>query len=294
MAKDREYSVLPAQQLLPPGFAATVSPWGTGCFLMVAAFFLNLILLDFFGETTLTLMLFLWFQIGGIVLAFVIFYARRQAELNGKKAAWFRQHTAQQSEEASRLTREARQARDRFYAGLGNLPRTLREADLFLGHAEKEFYERAYAPFWENIEQAALRFGAFNSNLTRLETAVASYRSVLTGQVHNFPPLTIHPGDLPNPGRVADKLRQLVRMGQKDFEFATIWGHRKNQKVIIEGFRNLGEAISSLSLTIDDSFSRVDRIITECSDRQLEEQVRLRETFESAVNKWEETQRAAT
>jgi hypothetical protein len=291
MGKDREYSVVPAQVLAPPKFAPTTSPLGTGCFLMVVAFFINMILVGFFGETTLTLMLFIWFQVGAITLTFVIYQVRKRAELRDNSAAWMRQHIEQQRKEASTLTQKARQAMDHFYDGLGALPRALREADILLGHAEEEFHGRAYAPFWDNIEQTVQRLGVFNSSLTRLEVAVASYKAALAGQVHNFPPLTIQPGNVPHPGRQTDKLRQFVRKGQTDFEFATIWEHRKTQRVIVEGFRTLGEAVSNLGFTIDDSFSRATKAITESFDRQREEQVRLRETFESAVNRWEEAQR---
>ena len=282
MANDLEYSVLPAEPLAPPSFTAEVSPWGVGCLLMVVALFISATFTTVIKDTHAAMSMIFLFQIGAVVLAFFIYIARRKTDIDTQKAKWMSRHIAEREGEARKLAQRAGQAMDRFYSALRNLPGCLKEVDIFLSHAEEEFQERAYAPFWDNIEQAALKLGAFNYNLTRMEAEVVSYKNLLTGQVHNFPPLLIQRDN---------RLRRLVRMGQKDFEFATIWEHRKTQNVILEGFRTLGEAVNNLGLTIDGSFSRVTKTIEECSNRQMEEQVRLRGSFETAVRKWEEQKR---
>jgi hypothetical protein len=80
-------------------------------------------------------------------------------------------------------------------------------------------------------------------------------------------------------------------MGQRGIEFATIWEHRKTQRILLEGFCTLGEAVGNLSLTTDNVFSRVKKTVEEMSLRLREEQVRLRDVFEDAVKTWEEQAR---
>jgi hypothetical protein len=230
-------------------------------------------------------------ETGAIILAILYYSVWRKLYIDAATARWMRQKIAEHSNTARELTHKARETMDGFFGNLRSLPKLLRDADNFLSNADEEFHEKAYSPFWDNIEQAALRLGAFNANLVRLETKGESYRMLLHGQVHNFPPLVVQPEDIPNPARQTERLRQLVRRGQTNFEFATICEHRKTQMVILQGFRTLGEAVNNLGLTVDDSFSRVTRTINESSDREREEQVRLRETFEDAVRKWEEQTR---
>jgi len=243
------------------------------------------------ADRAASIRLFFLLEIAAIILAALTYSAKKKVQIDAKKEEWMRQKIAEHGTKAAELTQRARQIMDSFYGGLRSLPKQLKEADNFLSKAEEEFHEKAYAPFWDNIEHAALGLGAFNANLTRLETGAESYRRLLKGELHNFPPLVIRSNEIPNPARETERLRQLVRMGQKNFEFATIWEHRKTQRVILEGFRTLGEAVNNLGLTIDDSFSRVTRTINENSDRQREEQVRLRKVFEETVIKWEERKR---
>jgi hypothetical protein len=290
MATNLEYRVLPAGPLDPPSFTVEASPWGLGSLLMFVALLITL-MIEPDADPTASLKIFFSLEISAIILSILIYSAIKKVQVRAKTAEWMRQKIAEHGNKASELTQRARQIKDSFYGILKNLPRQLKEADSFLSKAEEEFHEKAYAPFWDNIEHAALRLGEFNANLTRLEAGVGSYKLLLNSELHNFPPLVIRSNDIPNPARETERLRQLARMGQKDFEFATIWEHRKTQRVILEGFRTLGEAVNNLGLTIDDSFSRVTRTINESSERQCEEQVRLRELFEETVIRWEEQRR---
>jgi hypothetical protein len=290
MTKEDEYLVLPIEPSAPPDFYSEAQPWGVGCSLMVAAFILSILIFQIVNPSNpfyeISLILFL--EAGAILLALAIHDIRKKNRGDEKTTRWMRTEIEKREEEAQALSQQARRAMAGFYETLRNLPGFLREADYFLGRAEEEFQERAYAPFWDNIEQTAIRLGSFNANLARLETEVRSYNNFLKGRAHNFPPLLIQRDELPNPAVCADRLHQFVRMGQKDFEFATIWEHRKTQNVIVEGFRTLGEAVNNLGLAVDDSFSRAIRTIEESSARQLEEQTKLRGSFETAVSRWEE------
>jgi len=288
MTKEVEYFVLPIEPSVPPDFYSDVQPWRVGCSLMVVAFFLSAPLTGGSNSVGVVISAILVLEIGAVALSFYIYNARKSTQIDNQRKAWIQEQITDREKEAQELSQRARQAMDSFHSVLQNLPNFLSGADHFLGRAEEEFQERAYAPFWDNIEQAAMRLGSFNANLARLETETRSYNSILNGRVHNFPPLLTQHAAVPDPSGHADRLRQLVRKGQKDFEFATIWEHRKTQKVIMEGFRTLGEAVNNLGLTIGDSFSRATRTLEESSARQLEEQVRTRGAFETAVTRWED------
>ncbi|MFY9825031.1 MAG: hypothetical protein WAM82_26875 [Thermoanaerobaculia bacterium] len=212
MATNLEYRVLPAEPLDPPSFTVEASPWGLGSLLMSVALIIT-IMIEPPANPTASLKIFFSLEIAAIILSILVYSARKKAQIDAKTAAWMRRKIAEHGNKASELTRRARQIMESFYDGLGSLPGQLKEADNFLSKAEEEFHERAYSPFWDNIEHAALRLGAFNANLTRLETEVGSYKRLLNGELHNFPPLVIRSNDIPNPARETERLRQLVRMG---------------------------------------------------------------------------------
>ena len=306
MTHDQDYYVLPPGLIDPPKFKAEISPQGMGCFLMfliLGGLFLNLVfprMPDLTPRLTATLVnmgvppnfvRFVILEAVAIGLSAYIYTGRKRRQIRGKLTQWMRDQIAIREEEALRITRSAKQSMEAIYGGIESLPKLLSEADLHLRSAKYEFREKAYAPFWDKIEQVAVSLGIFNARLKRIEVETISYQKLLNGRTHNFPPLAIKSEDLPNPAPQAERFRQIVRMGQKDFEFATIWEHRKTQQVILEGFRTLGEAVGNLTLTIEESFSSVARTIEYTSNMQREEQVWLRESFEEAVRRWKEQKR---
>lgn len=286
---NEDYSVLPAESFEVPAFKANVSPFGLGCLLMIAAFLGAIIAANGSGDKFITLVLFL--EVGALMLAAVVYYIREKRQVHAQEVDWMCHSIAAREKEAHDLTQNARQARDSLFKELRGLPLLLRDVDASLLNAEEEFGGKFYAPFWDNVEQAAIGLGAFNSSLSRIKSGVDSYKSMLFGRTHNFPALDIRSQDIPSPAQQTERLRQLVRSGQRDFEFATIWEHRKTQKIMLEGFRTVGEAISNVGLMVGDSLSRLNITLEEISGQQLDEQVRLRESFSDAVRKWKERKR---
>jgi hypothetical protein len=291
MPNTLEYFVLPAESLTPPTFTTDVSPWGVGCLLTAVALGLSVALVPNTQSTSVDFAVLLSIEAGAIALTSYIYNIRKQAQVDTKKTEWMRLNIEACEKKANGLAQQARTAMESFYDGLRCLPDNLREADIFLRRAEDEFQEKAYAPFWDNIEQAAIRLGAFSSNMKQLESDASCYKNILIEQIHNFPPLSIQLGQIPNPNRQSDQFRRLVRMGQKNFDFATIWEHRKTQAVIEDGFLTLGEAVHNLGLTVDDLSSRVTSTIEENSSRQIAEQARLRGSFETALSTWKRQKR---
>lgn len=281
-------TVIPDEMPKPPLFTSNATPWGSGCLLTFGALFLSISLFELSGATIFVFLLLELFAIG---YAYHLYDQRKRSEIQSQLAEWMRKEIGGREYEAQRTTEEARNLAESFHDQRQVLPELLRKAHSYLSAAEEEFQEKAYSPFWDNIEQAALSLGSFNSGLRRMESIFNRYNEVLRGRVHNFPPLDLKLGELPSPTPQAEGLRRLARMGQKNFEFATIWEHRKTQKVILEGFQTLGEAVNNLGTTVDDSFSRVVKSIEGNSARSLDESVRFRESFEDTARKWEEHKR---
>lgn len=71
--------------------------------------------------------------------------------------------------------------------------------------------------------------------------------------------LCVLPGTLPDLQGTAKRLATTVRMAQRNFEFSTIYEQRKTNKLLYEGFRNLGDAIYSLGDRITDSLNDLSR-----------------------------------
>ena len=102
--------------------------------------------------------------------------------------------------------------------------------------------EFSFAPFWNEIEDSAKYLSQFYTQINELEENNNIYYNTLKDREHNFPSEIINFEMIPNPEKVLSKFKEVVRMGQKDFEFATIWEQRKTVNVLMAGFQNLGEA----------------------------------------------------
>ena len=139
---------------------------------------------------------------------------------------------------------------------------TIPEAENALDKAEDEFNGGFYAPFWDQIESATNQLALYNDYLLRINSCVDQYwKNVqsLDDKYNDQVVLCVLPGKLPDPKRIAKRLATTVRMAQRNFEFSTIYEQRKTNKLLYEGFRNLGDAIYSLGDRITDSLNDLSR-----------------------------------
>lgn len=165
-------------------------------------------------------------------------------------------------EEERRLETTRKQAAlDRECKSLGALLQTskntfltLRQlhssAESHLDDAEREFDEGAFAPFWDQVENATNELAAYHQALTRLQGNAVEYAkraSKLTVHVSGF---DILQGGLPDPMPVAQRLTKVVRGAQKDFHFASIYEQRKTNQLLYVGFGTLATAISRMQASI--------------------------------------------
>ena len=135
---------------------------------------------------------------------------------------------------------------------------TIPLAESALNTAQDEYFGRYYAPFWDEIEAATNQLALYNNYLHGINSCMDQYwKNIqdLDDQFNSQVELCVLPGTLPDPIDIANRLATTVRMAQRNFEFSTIYEQRKTNKLLYEGFRNLGDAIYSLGDRITDSLN---------------------------------------
>ena len=154
------------------------------------------------------------------------------------------------------------------------LPIKIAAAENALVRAEKEFYERAFTPFWDAIEQAMGHLSEFDSGLKRIVSAAKQFKEE-SSKLSSGPQLNIALKNLPDSISTVNKLNSIIRDAQKDFQFATIYEQRKTNKLLFWGFANLGEAIDGIAYTIERSVDELNDSMTyaitnnECNTKEL-------------------------
>lgn len=292
-----DFKVVPEQaDANPPSFDEKVHVWDVGCVSIFVAYLLGGAIASAM-ENAMGIVAFLLFILAAILLTVSRWSTRKersQEQSRMKSEEWMREQLRKREKDALDVTSSAIGLIQAFQANFTRLPRLLRSADESIAAAEREFREQAYAPFWDKVEEGAVGLGSFNRTVKTMSDQVASFNRILQRRTHNFPPLRAQVGELPNASGVVERLRQVVRMGQTDFKFATIWEHRKTQNVLIEGFNTLGDAIGNLGWKIEHTSEQFVSALRESSESTQgalgevrSEQVRLREGFEAALQKWE-------
>ena len=112
--------------------------------------------------------------------------------------------------------------------------------------------------FWDQIESGTNQLALYNNYLLRINYCMDQYwKNIqdLDKEYNSQVVLCVLPGKLPDPQGIAQRLATTVRMAQRNFEFSTIYEQRKTNKLLYEGFRNLGDAIYSLGDRITDSLN---------------------------------------
>lgn len=160
------------------------------------------------------------------------------------------------------------------------LPSFLQKASSSLERARSEFSCNAFSPYWDCIEQATRNLASFNNNIQQIRNYADQYYKLLQNKKHNFPSFfpvrEIFPDSVP----VINELNTVVRPGLTNFQFATIWEHRKTQNILIQGFGTLGDAISNMAASICDSISQLHDAISSNTTQMIDQQIMSRESYE--------------
>jgi len=164
------------------------------------------------------------------------------------------------------------------------LPGLLKKASVSLERARAEFSSNAYSPYWDCIEQATRHLATFNNNIQQIRNYADQYYRLLEDKKHNFPSFFPEREIFPDLVPVINELNTVVRPGLTNFQFATIWEHRKTQNILIQGFGTLGDAISNMAVSISSSISHLHDTISSHTAQMIDQQIMSRESFERYSN----------
>lgn len=140
-----------------------------------------------------------------------------------------------------------------------HLPHLVSEAHRHLDQAEVEFRDGAFGPFWDAIESATQNLARFYVSLqgffqeARTLRGIAKSRGI--GQ-ESLRTITLRREDISGAEHIAeaaDRMTSIVRVAQRNFQFASIYESRKLNKLVIGGFKTLAEAINGVGDRIDTS-----------------------------------------
>jgi hypothetical protein len=189
--------------------------------------------------------------LGTLIVATIVLYlkqvqSRRVNEIENYHL-WFLQ------QDAARLTTSTAQLLASSETKAHRLPLLIDRALGHLQQAQQEYEEKAYGPFWDAVEGAARCLGEYQIELELLAASSTRYYESLKERTHSFPDFCVTYNGIPSPSPALNDLRRVVRLGQTNFEFATIWEHRRTREVLIAGFRTLEAAVTNVGSRIEDS-----------------------------------------
>ena len=157
-----------------------------------------------------------------------------------------------------------------------NIYRNQREAKKGLGRAQNYFYHRAYSPFWDQIEKAALELVRFSQNLADLSSYLESYSNLITRYHGVAKPFPVASGEfrklhkLGKQNELVKRMAGLVYKAQRDFEFTSIYEHRKTNKILKTGFKNLTDVLEGIGDQITDHIRDLNVTVREHHDELME------------------------
>ena len=126
--------------------------------------------------------------------------------------------------------------------------------------ANNNYKDNAFSPFWDGVESIVIDLYYINSLLMKLEKNNKRYLTLINNKVHDFPPL-LSSYSISDMSLLNEKMLKLVRLGQTNFEFATIWEQRKTRDVLIEGFSDLNEAVYNVGNVLLYSLEKLSFIV---------------------------------
>lgn len=153
--------------------------------------------------------------------------------------------------------------------------------------AKYEFKEKAFSPFWSEIEKASKFFAYYKEALTQLCINSELYNHIiLENKKYNFSlpfPFPIATNIL-IPKTILEEYNQTIRKAQKDPTFSIIWEQRRNSEILIVGFRTLESAIADMSNQITWAINDLNNSISSELDSIKYIQKEQLRTFESSNN----------
>lgn len=153
---------------------------------------------------------------------------------------------------------------------VSRIPNHIQNAEKNLDEAEFEFRERAFAPFWDAVENAINNLGRFYQSVDQIVVNSKTHAKLIAkfdGEKSTF---SVSANNSPDARKTAERMRQLVRQAQKDFQFATIYEQRKTNQILVAGFGNLADTINNMTYRIEASINSLSDVISISFENQNE------------------------
>jgi hypothetical protein len=173
----------------------------------------------------------------------------------------------------------------------GNLSKLVGKADRGLDLAENEFNEGVFAPFWDAIQAVANDLATFNRDVQQLIDYREKHKQALTELGGSEPDFELTLDLLPDATHTLQRMRAVVRKAQKEPNFAKIYEMRQHNKLLVEGFSSLGNALENLASTIEGSIRSLESTVFENISELASDQRRASEEALSEAGRMREQAR---
>lgn len=164
------------------------------------------------------------------------------------------------------------------------MPKHLMNAEELLDQAEIDFDEGAFEPFWDSVEQCALRLGHFDEGvgtITRNAQWHTDFAKHYEEPAPAFPVVLESVNGMVIANATADRMKVIVRKAQRNFQFTTIFQQRKTNQLLIAGFNNLAQALDEMGRHIESSINELAAEISNMSSSVGSSLQNLNQTFTS-------------
>jgi hypothetical protein len=136
-----------------------------------------------------------------------------------------------------------------------SIPQLLLATNKHIDNAESEFKEGAFAPFWDEIENATNKIATYHKRIEFISRNAVYYEAESVKLSEPTPLFLLPANELPDARLTITRLQKIVRQAQKDYHFASIYEQRKTNMILVEGFGTLGSALYALGDVIASSLS---------------------------------------
>lgn len=181
-------------------------------------------------------------------------------------------------------------------------PKLIISAESLLNQAETDFKEGAYAPFWDSVEKAAMKLGEYNRRIV-LISSNANLHGEVARKVPDvslsFPISSSSVKALTAADYTTNRMAQIVRTAQRNFEFSTIYEQRRTNQILIAGFNSLSQALDGLGQQLTESINGLNDNIQDLSTSlsnamdsigaKIEEGNKVAELTSDSINKFHST-----
>ena len=187
--------------------------------------------------------------VGGIITGAI--YGSRRA---------IRQETKLRQEEAERhREQQERYRKQMIVLGEGAISRFISMLELldlaekWLGKAEVDFADDAFAPFWDSVENAANWLARFDEGIREITDKSSRYTELIAKYEYPPPQFPVSPQSVEklSVGKTtAERMKAIARTAERSLQFAMIYEQRKANQILFAGFKTLAEALEQMTVQI--------------------------------------------